>query len=222
MNIDGLGNETIELLFKNGLIRNYFDLYKLKREDLIPLERMADKSVDNIFKGLEDSKKIDFDRVLFALGIRYVGSTVAKKIVRQFKSIEKLISSNKEELIQTDEIGERISDSLIEFFSIPQNIELINSLKAVGLQFESNKKETTLNNVLSNKSFVISGVFENISRDEIKRLIDVNGGKSLSSISSKTDYLIGGKNIGPGKKIKANELKIPIISEIEFMDLIKD
>ena len=222
MNIDGLGNETIELLFKNGLIRNYFDLYKLKREDLIPLERMADKSVDNIFKGLEDSKKIDFDRVLFALGIRYVGSTVAKKIVRQFKSIEKLISSNKEELIQTDEIGERISDSLIEFFSIPQNIELINSLKAVGLQFESNKKETTLNNVLSNKSFVISGVFENISRDEIKRLIDVNGGKSLSSISSKTDYLIGGKNIGPGKKIKANELKIPIISEIEFMDLIKN
>jgi len=222
MNIDGLGNETIELLFKNGLIKNYFDLYKLKREDLIPLERMADKSVDNIFKGLEDSKKIDFDRVLFALGIRYVGSTVAKKIVRQFKSIEKLISSNKEELIQTDEIGERISDSLIEFFSIPQNIELINSLKAVGLQFESNKIETTLNNVLSNKSFVISGVFENISRDEIKRLIDVNGGKSLSSISSKTDYLIGGKNIGPGKKIKANELKIPIISEIEFMDLIKN
>ncbi len=222
MNIDGLGNETIELLFKNGLIRNYFDLYKLKREDLIPLERMADKSVDNIFKGLEDSKKIDFDRVLFALGIRYVGSTVAKKIVRQFKSIEKLISSNKEELIQTDEIGERISDSLIEFFSIPQNIELINSLKAVGLQFESNKIETTLNNVLSNKSFVISGVFENTSRDEIKRLIDVNGGKSLSSITSKTDYLIGGKNIGPSKKIKANELKIPIISEIEFMELIKN
>ena len=220
MDIDGIGNETIDLLFRSGLIRNYFDLYKLKRENLIQLERMAEKSVDNIFKGLEDSKKIGFDRVLFALGIRYVGQTVSKKIVQQFKSIDKLIQSSKEELIQVDEIGERISESLIEFFSIPENIELIENLKDVGLQFEQLEDSYDGNNSLANKSFVISGVFKKNSREEIKRLIETNGGKSLSSISSKTDYLIGGNNIGPKKMNKANELKIQIISEDEFLELI--
>jgi len=220
MDIDGIGNETIDLLFRSGLIRNYFDLYKLKRENLIQLERMAEKSVDNIFKGLEDSKKIGFDRVLFALGIRYVGQTVSKKIVQQFKSIDKLIQSSKEELVQVDEIGERISESLIEFFSIPENIELIENLKDVGLQFEQLEDSYDGNNSLANKSFVISGVFKKNSREEIKRLIETNGGKSLSSISSKTDYLIGGNNIGPKKMDKANELKIQIISEDEFLELI--
>ena len=220
MDIDGIGNETIDLLFRSGLIRNYFDLYKLKRENLIQLERMAEKSVDNIFKGLEDSKKIGFDRVLFALGIRYVGQTVSKKIVQQFKSIDKLIQSSKEELVQVDEIGERISESLIEFFSIPENIELIENLKDVGLQFEQLEDSYDGNNSLANKSFVISGVFKKNSREEIKRLIETNGGKSLSSISSKTDYLIGGNNIGPKKMNKANKLKIQIISEDEFLELI--
>lgn len=220
MDIDGIGNETIDLLFRSGLIRNYFDLYKLKRENLIQLERMAEKSVDNIFKGLEDSKKIGFDRVLFALGIRYVGQTVSKKIVKQFKSIDKLIQSSKEDLLLVDEIGERISESLIEFFSIPENIELIENLKDVGLQFEQLENSSVGNNSLSNISFVISGVFKKNSREEIKRLIETNGGKSLSSISSKTDYLIGGNNIGPKKMNKANKLKIQIISEDEFLELI--
>ena len=220
MDIDGIGNETIDLLFRSGLIRNYFDLYKLKRENLIQLERMAEKSIYNIFKGLEESKKIGFDRVLFALGIRYVGQTVSKKIVQQFKSIDKLIQSSKEELVQVDEIGERISESLIEFFSIPENIELIENLKDVGLQFEQLEDSSDGNNSLANKSFVISGVFKKNSREEIKKLIETNGGKSISSISSKTDYLIGGNNIGPKKMNKANELKIPIISEDEFLELI--
>ncbi len=218
MDINGLGNETIDLLFKKGLISNYADLYQLKKNDLILLERMADKSINNIFDGLEESKNIPFERVLFALGIRYVGQTVAKKLAKAFKSIDNLMSKKLEDLLLVDEIGNRISESIIEFFKNYENLSLINRLKEVGIQFEIKESKFPVNEILLGKSFVISGVFENYSRDELKKMIELNSGKVSSSISSKTNYLLGGNNIGPSKLLKVEKLKIPIIDE---KDLIK-
>ena len=220
MDINGLGNETIDLLYSNGLILNYADLYDLKKEDLILLERMADKSVENIFVGLEDSKKIGFERVLFALGIRYVGQTVAKKIANKFKSIDNLMSSSLDELLLVDEIGDRISESIVDFFSIKENVNIIFRLKKIGLQFEIDKSNEKISDILSGYIFVISGVFNNYSRDELKRLIELNGGKLSSSISSKTNYLLGGSNIGPSKLLKIKKLEIPIISENDLIEMI--
>jgi DNA ligase (NAD+) len=204
-------------LYSNGLILNYSDLYDLKKEDLILLERMADKSVENIFVGLEHSKKIGFERVLFALGIRYVGQTVAKKIANKFKSIDNLMSSSLDELLLVDEIGDRISESIVDFFSIKENVDIIYRLKKIGLQFEKDKSNEKISDVLSGYIFVISGVFNNYSRDELKRLIELNGGKWSSSISSKTNYLLGGSNIGPSKLLKIKKLEIPIISENDLI-----
>ena len=218
MDINGLGNETIDLLYKKGLISNYADLYQLKKNDLILLERMADKSINNIFDGLEESKNIPFERVLFALGIRYVGQTVAKKLAKAFKSIDNLMSKKLEDLLLVDEIGNRISESIIEFFKNYENLSLINRLKEVGIQFEIKESKFPVNEILLGKSFVISGVFENYSRDELKKMIELNSGKVSSSISSKTNYLLGGNNIGPSKLLKVEKLKIPIIDE---KDLIK-
>tara|TARA_B100001094_G_scaffold98310_1_gene94489 strand:+ start:15910 stop:17916 length:2007 start_codon:yes stop_codon:yes gene_type:complete len=218
MDINGLGNETIDLLFKKGLISNYADLYQLKKNDLILLERMADKSINNIFDGLEESKNIPFERVLFALGIRYVGQTVAKKLAKAFKSIDNLMSKKLEDLLLVDEIGNRISESIIEFFKNYENLSLINRLKEVGIQFEIKESKFPVNEILLGKSFVISGVFENYSRDELKKMIELNSGKVSSSISSKTNYLLGGNNIGPSKLLKVEKLEIPIIDE---KDLIK-
>ncbi|MFL2666480.1 MAG: NAD-dependent DNA ligase LigA [Flavobacteriaceae bacterium] len=220
MDINGLGNETIDLLYSNGLILNYADLYDLKKENLILLERMAEKSVENIFIGLEDSKKIGFERVLFALGIRYVGQTVAKKIANKFKSIDNLMSSSLDELLLVDEIGDRISESIVDFFSIKENVDIIYRLKKIGLQFEMDKSNEKISDVLSGYIFVISGVFNNYSRDELKRLIELNGGKCSSSISSKTNYLLGGSNIGPSKLLKIKKLEIPIISENDLIEMI--
>ena len=220
MDINGLGNETIDLLYSNGLILNYSDLYDLKKEDLILLERMADKSVENIFVGLEHSKKIGFERVLFALGIRYVGQTVAKKIANEFKSIDNLMSSSLDELLLVDEIGDRISESIVDFFSIKENVNIIYRLKKIGLQFEIDKSNEKISDILSGYIFVISGVFNNYSRDELKRLIELNGGKLSSSISSKTNYLLGGSNIGPSKLLKLKKLEIPIISENDLIEMI--
>jgi DNA ligase (NAD+) len=220
MDINGLGNETIDLLYSNELILNYADLYDLKKEDLILLERMADKSVENIFVGLEDSKKIGFERVLFALGIRYVGQTVAKKIANKFKSIDNLMSSSLDELLLVDEIGDRISESIVDFFSIKENVNIIFRLKKIGLQFEIDKSNEKISDILSGYIFVISGVFNNYSRDELKRLIELNGGKLSSSISSKTNYLLGGSNIGPSKLLKIKKLEIPIISENDLIEMI--
>ena len=221
MDINGLGNETIDLLYQSGLVSNYADLYDLKRDDLLPLERMANKSVNNIFIGLEESKKIPFERVLFALGIRYVGQTVAKKIALAFKSIDNLKTKKIEDLILVDEIGDRISESIVDFFQDEENCYMVDRLKSLGLQFEIMQDKKPLNNVLKGDSFVISGVFENYSRDQLKKMIELNGGKILSSISSKTNYLLGGNNIGPSKLLKVEKLKIPIIGIDSFINMLK-
>ncbi|MFK8266124.1 NAD-dependent DNA ligase LigA [Capnocytophaga cynodegmi] len=222
MDIEGLGGETVELLFREGLIKNYADLYEITIPQLLPLERMAEKSAENIVKGIEKSKEIPFERVLFALGIRYVGETVAKKLVRHYKNIDNLQNATLEELTQVDEIGNRIAESIISFFSDEQNQLLIERLKNHGLQFsisEENMQNQT--DKLKDLTIVVSGVFQIFSRDEIKNLIEQNGGKVGSSISSKTSYVIVGDNMGPSKKEKAEKLGIPMISETDFQQMIE-
>ena len=220
MDINGIGNETIELMFKNNLISNYADLYSLKKEDLLSLERMAEKSVENIFQGLDKSKKIPFERVLFALGIRYVGQTVSKNLANEYKSIDNLISKTYDELIMVDEIGERIAKSVVDFFNDSKNVLNIEKLKNVGLQFETNIVVLD-SKIFDNKTFVVSGVFDNYSRNELKKTIELNGGKNLSSISSKTSYLLAGNKMGPSKLKKAQDLGIQIISELDFITMLK-
>ena len=221
MDIDGLGDETVALLVNSGIIKDYSDLYKLKIGDVIGLERMAEKSSINLVDGIKKSLEIPFERVLYALGIRYVGSTVAKTLARHYKNIDKLISSNSIELESVDEIGEKIASSVIEFFSDKENIEMINTLKSYGLQFklEENNNETT-SEILIGKSIVVSGVFEKYSRDELKKLIEINGGKVSSSISKNTSFILAGSNMGPSKKQKAESLGIKIIGEEEFIKII--
>ncbi|MBT7984014.1 MAG: NAD-dependent DNA ligase LigA [Flavobacteriaceae bacterium] len=219
MDINGIGNETILLMFQNKLITNYADLYTLKKEDLLSLDRMAEKSVENVFNGLNESKKIPFERVLFALGIRYVGQTVSKNLAKKFKSIDNLISQTYDELLLVDEIGERISKSVVDFFKCEKNIINIEKLKTAGLQFHSEIK-TNVTNVFNDKTFVVSGVFEGYSRDQLKNLIEINGGKNLSSVSSKTNYLLAGDKMGPSKLKKAKDLGVDIISEQDFNKLL--
>ena len=219
MDINGIGNETILLMFQNKLITNYADLYTLKKEDLLSLDRMAEKSVENVFNGLNESKKIPFERVLFALGIRYVGQTVSKNLAKKFKSIDNLISQTYDELLLVDEIGERISKSVVNFFKCEKNIINIEKLKTAGLQFHSEIK-TNVTNVFNDKTFVVSGVFEGYSRDHLKNLIEINGGKNLSSVSSKTNYLLAGDKMGPSKLKKAKDLGVDIISEQDFNKLL--
>ncbi|NQW37117.1 MAG: NAD-dependent DNA ligase LigA [Flavobacteriales bacterium] len=221
MNIDGLGAETIELLFKEGLINNYADLYDLKVAQIIPLERMADKSAQNIIDGLLKSKEIPFEKVLFALGIRFVGETVAKKLARHYKSIDKLILSNFEALVNVDEIGEVIAKSVIDFFNDLSNIQIIDKLKQKGLQFEmSQASQENQTDKLVGLTFVVSGVFEKITRPELKKSIEDNGGKVSTSISKKTNYIVAGDNMGPSKQAKAESLGITIISEDQFLKMI--
>jgi DNA ligase (NAD+) len=221
MDIDGLGDETVALLVNSGIIKDYSDLYKLKIQDVIGLERMAEKSSINLVDGIKKSLGIPFERVLYALGIRYVGSTVAKTLARHYMNIDRLISSNSIELESVDEIGEKIASSVIEFFSDKENIEIINTLKSYGLQFklEENNNEST-SDILIGKSIVVSGVFEKYSRDELKKLIEINGGKISNSISKKTSFILAGSNMGPSKKQKAEALDIKIIKEEEFIKII--
>ena len=219
MDINGIGNETILLMFQNKLITNYADLYTLKKEDLLSLDRMAEKSVENVFNGLNESKKVPFERVLFALGIRYVGQTVSKNLAKKFKSIDNLISQTYDELLLVDEIGERISKSVVDFFKCEKNIINIEKLKTAGLQFHSEIK-TNVTNVFNDKTFVVSGVFEGYSRDQLKNLIEINGGKNLSSVSSKTNYLLAGDKMGPSKLKKAEDFGVDIISEQDFNKLL--
>ena len=222
LDIEGLGGETVALLYKNGLVKSYADLYILKKEDVLPLERMADKSADNLISGIQKSKEIPFERVLFGLGIRYVGETVAKKLAQHYKTIDNLSKASLEDLILVDEIGSKIAESVVLFFNDPENIELIERLKSYGLQFELIEKEVVLEStVFEGKTFVVSGVFTNYSRDDIKATIEANGGKVGSSISSKTHYVVAGDNMGPAKLEKANKLNIPILSEIDFDKLLK-
>lgn len=221
MDIDGIGNETVELLFKEKLIQNYADLYTLTKEQIIPLERMAEKSAQNIIEGIKASKNIPFETVLFALGIRFVGETVAKKLANHFKTIEALLNATLEELIAVDEIGDKIAESVQEFSSNLINIQLIERLKKYGVQLKvSEEKEKKSSTILEGKTFVISGVFTNFSRNELKKSIEDNGGKVTGSISKRTNYLIAGENMGPSKKNRAESLEIPIISEEDYSKML--
>ncbi|MCD8435835.1 NAD-dependent DNA ligase LigA [Tenacibaculum dicentrarchi] len=221
MDIDGLGGETVDLLRKEGLIKNYADLYDLKTQQIIPLERMAEKSAQNMIAGIEKSKEIPFEKVLFALGIRFVGETVAKKLAKHFKSIDNLMTASLETLISVDEIGDRIAESIIEFSNDLGNIQLINRLKLHGVQLEvSAESLENQTDKLVEKVFVVSGVFHQMTRNELKKAIEDNGGKVSSSISKKTSFIVAGDNMGPSKLAKAESLGISIISEQEFIDMI--
>nr|WP_314801141.1 NAD-dependent DNA ligase LigA [uncultured Capnocytophaga sp.] len=220
MDIEGLGSETVELMFRAGLIHNYADLYELKAKQIQDLERMGTRSAQNIIKGIEKSKEVPFERVLFALGIRMVGETVAKKLAKTYKSLQALRTTSYEALIQIDEIGDRIAQSVIEFFANDLNKAILERLERYGLQMEIQETEAPISDVLKGKTLVVSGVFARHSRDELKALIESHGGKVGSSISSKTSYVVAGENMGPSKLEKATQLNIPILSEADFEKLI--
>lgn len=221
MDIDGLGGETVDLLRKEGLVTSYADLYELTKEQIIPLERMAEKSAQNMIAGIEKSKEIPFEKVLFALGIRFVGETVAKKLAKHFKSIDALLAADIETLVAVDEIGERIAESIRAFAEEPSNTALITRLKSYGLQLQvSEESLANQTDKLAGSVFVVSGVFHQMSRNELKKAIEDNGGKVSSSISKKTTYVVAGDNMGPSKLTKAEGLGIPIISEQDFIDMI--
>jgi DNA ligase (NAD+) len=219
MDIDGMGPETIELFYEAGLINNIADLYELSFDDIIKLERIADKTANNILQGLEKSKQRPFERVLFAIGIRYVGETVAKKLARHFLTIDNIVEASFEELIATEEIGDKIAQSVIDYFADDRKKEIVYRLKSYGLQFEMQVNQNATNK-LEGQTFVISGVFEHVSRNDLKKLIEENGGKNTSSISAKTDYLVAGKNMGPKKLEKAERLGVKMINEDEFLKMI--
>lgn len=221
MNIDGLGPETVDMFYRKGLIKNAADLYALKADDIKDLERMGEKSAENIIKGIENSKNVPFERVLFALGIRFVGETVAKKIAKSFKNIEELEQADMATLTNIDEIGEKIAQSIVSYFAAPANRILIERLKEAGLQFARSEEDMNeYTDKLNGQTIVISGVFTHHSRDEYKALIEKNGGKNSGSISSKTSFILAGDNMGPAKLEKARKLGIRIMNEDEFLALI--
>jgi len=223
MNIEGLGEETVNLLFEKGMIRSFADLYKLKKEVIVTLEGFRDKSAENILAGLEKSKEIPFHRVLFALGIRFVGETVAKKLVSHFKTIDRLIQSNTEELLTVNEIGDKIAASVISYFQNPENISLINELKNFGLQFEEvDTGAEKYPPLLKGKNIVITGSFDKpYDRKKLEELVENYGGKLVKSISKNTTYIVRGNNAGPEKMEKAASLNIKIISKEDFLKEIK-
>ncbi|PTS92019.1 DNA ligase (NAD(+)) LigA [Pedobacter sp. HMWF019] len=224
MNIDGLGDETIENFYQRGLLRHISDIYTLheKSDELKGIERFGEKSIENMLKGIEQSKEMPFEKVLFGLGIRYVGETVARKLAFGTKNIDRLATATLEELTAIDEIGQRIAESIIEYFSKTEHLQQIELLKAAGLQFQAKEIEITLQSEkLTGKTFVISGVFEKFSREELKDLIESNGGKILSSISAKLNYLVAGDNMGPSKLEKAQKLNVPLISEDDLLEMLK-
>ena len=221
MNIDGLGPETVDMFYRLGLIKNTADLYQLTADDIKNLDRMGEKSAENIIKGIEASKEVPFERVLFALGIRFVGETVAKKIAKSFNDIDELENANLEKLINIDEIGEKIAQSILTYFANPLNRELIERLKSTGLQLYRREEDLSgYTDKLAGQSIVISGVFTHHSRDEYKELIEKNGGKNVGSISAKTSFILAGENMGPTKLEKAHKLGIKLMSEDEFLTLI--
>lgn len=221
MNIDGLGPETVDMFYRLGLIKNTADLYQLTVDDIKNLDRMGEKSAENIIKGIEASKEVPFERVLFALGIRFVGETVAKKIAKSFNDIDELENANLEKLINIDEIGEKIAQSILTYFTNPLNRELIERLKSTGLQLYRREEDLSgYTDKLAGQSIVISGVFTHHSRDEYKELIEKNGGKNVGSISAKTSFILAGENMGPAKLEKAHKLGIKLMSEDEFLTLI--
>ena len=222
MDIDGIGQETIDLLYNEGLAKNITQLYQLQKEQLLNLERMADKSAQRILDGLEASKQVPFERVLFALGIRFVGETVAKTLVKKLHTIENIQQQTKEQLVEIDEIGDRIAESVVEWFSNEEHLQFIQHLKEYGLQFSISEDQLEgQTNKLEGLSIVISGTFEQHSRDELKKLIEQNGGKNVGSISKKTSYMLAGSNVGPSKLQKVEKLGIPMISEEDFLKMIE-
>ncbi|MAN29276.1 MULTISPECIES: NAD-dependent DNA ligase LigA [Mesonia] len=222
MDIEGLGGETVALLVRENLIENYADLYELKKEQVLPLERMAEKSAENLIKGIEQSKEVPFERVLFALGIRYVGETVGKKLAKHYKNIEAIETASQEELVSVDEIGEKIAESVVDFFAVEENRTIVNRLKVHGLQLAISEEELAgQTDKLNGNTFVISGVFEKVSRSELKKMIEANGGKVTGSISAKTNYLVAGENMGPSKLAKAEKVGTTIISEDEFLAMVE-
>jgi DNA ligase (NAD+) len=224
MDINGLGDETIETFYKQGLVRHISDLYTLheKSAQLKQIERFGEKSIENMLKGIEDSKQMPFERVLFGLGIRYVGATVARKLAYATKNMEKLSTATVEELVSIEEIGQRIAESIVDYFSKPIHNQQIDLLKSYGLQFQVQENTISLqSDKLTGKTFVISGVFDGVSRDELKDLIEANGGQILSGISAKLNYLLAGDNMGPSKLEKAQKLNVPLISQGELLDMLK-
>lgn len=221
MNIDSIGEETAEQLYKSSLVMRPSDFYKLKMSDILALDGFKDKSAENILKGIEESKNVPYERVVFAIGIRYVGETVAKILAKAFPNIDLLMTATREQLTATEEIGERIADSIISFFAKQENIDLIEDLRSCGLQMKMIEKELA-SDVFVGKQFVISGTFANHSRDELKALIESHGGKMLSGVSAKTDYLVAGENMGPAKLEKANKLGVAIISEDKLLEMINE
>jgi len=222
MNIDGLGSETINLLYQNGLLHNIADIYSLKIPDLIRLERLGTKSAYNIREGSEKSKEVPFERVVFALGIRFVGETIAKKLAYAFKTIEAFEKATVEELTAVDEIGERIAQSVVLYFNDPLNVEMVTRLKEAGLQMSLSEEKLQSHGIaLSGLSIVISGTFSKHSRDEYKTMIERNGGKNVGSVSSKTSFILAGENMGPEKLKKAESLGVKLVDENTFLEMIK-
>lgn len=221
MNIDGLGPETVDLFYRLGLIKNAADLYQLTVDDIKGLDRMGQKSAENIINGIADSRQVPYERVLFALGIRFVGETVAKKLAKSFPSIEDLEQASMETLVSVDEIGEKIAQSIVNYFANPLNRELVGRLKEYGLQFSRSEEDRSgYTDRLAGQSIVISGVFARHSRDEYKEMIEKNGGKNAGSISSKTSFILAGENMGPAKLEKARKLGIRILTEDEFLAML--
>lgn len=223
MNIDGLGKETIDLLYQQGLVEKVSDLYDLSAEQLSVLERLGEKSANNIIEAIEHTKQIPFERVLFALGIRFVGETVAKKLAMAFHSIDKIQEASIQELVEVDEIGERIAQSVYEYLHNNKHQKLIQKLKDYGLQFTLAEDKLALKStILAGKKFVISGTFSQFSRDELKDLIENNGGKNIGSVSSQVDFIVAGDNMGPAKLAKAQKLNITLLTEQEFMAMLEN
>lgn len=235
MNIDSLGQGKVDLLFNHGLVSNYVDLFSLRYEQLLGLEKQLidesgkagrtisfrEKSVENILNGISSAREVPFERVLFALGIRFVGETVAKKLARHFGNIEALIAAGREELLAVGEIGDKIATSLLSYFSDPENVAQIERLKEYGLRFALGETVVqSAGSALAGKSIVVSGVFS-VSRDEIKQLIELHGGRNTGSVSAKTDYLLAGDNMGPEKRKKAESLGVPILDEEAFRKMIE-
>ena len=219
MNIESLGEETVELLFANNLLHNIADLYDIKAEQIATLPRLGEKSAENIIQSINNSSQVPFHRVLFALGIRFVGETTAKYLAEHFRSLDAIQTATREELTEAEEVGEKIADAIIEYFADERNQQIIERLREAGLQLTA-KERTKASNALEGLTFVISGSFANHSRDELKALIDANGGKNLAAVSANTSYLLAGDKIGPAKLQKANKLGIKIISEDEFIAMI--
>ena len=221
MDIDGIGEETSEVLFATGLVRDIADIYDLTRDKLMGLERFGEKSADRIMDGIEASKSVPFERVLYALSIPFVGETTARRIARTVRSIDTLMAMSREELEAIEDVGPKVAESIISYFAAPQNKEVVERLRRAGVQLESAEADAAVSDKLAGKSIVISGVFAKHSRDEYKKMIEANGGKNVGSISKKTDYVLAGENMGPAKREKAEKLGIPLITEDDFLRMIE-